>query len=361
MLLKRSVLLFLFLLPGYLMAQDSTNVSAYDGRELVIGTKVVAPFILYEENEWRGLSIDLWHDIARDLNFTYRMEEHDLPTLINKVHNGELDAAIAAISITDAREQKVDFTFPYFQAGLGIAVHNKKQSMIDTFMAFFNWEFFSVIGALLLVLLVFGLLVWIFERKANKEQFGGSPVRGIAQGLWWSAVTMTTVGYGDKAPVTIGGRIIALVWMFMALIIISSFTAAIASSLTVNRMEEVVAGPEDLDNVRVGSVASTSSAEYLDGRDIGYKKYESVQAALEALQEDNIDAVVYDAPVIKYLLKEMEDERLQILPYQFNKTYYGIALPQNSPLREMINIEMLKDMQKRQWTETLDRYLEAED
>ena len=64
---------------------------------------------------------------------------------------------------------------------------------------------------------------------------------------------MTTVGYGDKAPVTVMGRLIGLIWMFAAIIIISSFTAAIAASLTVSELGSDVENPNDLPNVRVGS------------------------------------------------------------------------------------------------------------
>ena len=75
---------------------------------------------------------------------------------------------------------------------------------------------------------VVGVVMWLGERRRNQAQFGGTAAHGIGAGLWWSAVTMTTVGYGDKAPVTILGRLLGLVWMFAAIIIISSFTAAIA-------------------------------------------------------------------------------------------------------------------------------------
>jgi hypothetical protein len=43
---------------------------------------------------------------------------------------------------------------------------------------------------------------------------------------------MTTTGYGDKAPTTVGGRILAILWMFTALIVTAGFTAQLAASLT---------------------------------------------------------------------------------------------------------------------------------
>ena len=66
----------------------------------------------------------------------------------------------------------------------------------------------QVVMALSFVLLLAAFGVWLFERKANAEQFGGSPARGLGAAFWWSAVTMTTVGYGDKAPQTKGGRLV---------------------------------------------------------------------------------------------------------------------------------------------------------
>lgn len=56
-------------------------------------------------------------------------------------------------------------------------------------------------------------------------------------GFWWSAVTMTTVGHGDKSPKTFEGRIISLIRMFAGIILISTDTAFITSTLTIKKME----------------------------------------------------------------------------------------------------------------------------
>ncbi len=107
-----------------------------------------------------------------------------------------------------------DFTHPFHTSGLGIAVlQGKKSSWLAVFNRFFSLEFLRVVLALALLLLFVGLLVWFFEKKKNQEQFGGSALAGVGSGFWWSAVTMTTVRYGDKAPKTFGGRIIGLVWI----------------------------------------------------------------------------------------------------------------------------------------------------
>ena len=48
----------------------------------------------------------------------------------------------------------------------------------------------------MVVLFGVGTLIWILERRKNPEHFSPIPVKGLGSAFWWSAVTMTTVGYG---------------------------------------------------------------------------------------------------------------------------------------------------------------------
>ena len=106
----------------------------------------------------------------------------------------------------------------------------------------FSWTVLKIILASLLLLLLVGLAMWRLERKRNPEQFGGTTIEGIASGFWFSAVTMTTVGYGDKHPKTLGGRLVALFWMFVSVILVSVFTATITSLLTVKQLVPSIRG-----------------------------------------------------------------------------------------------------------------------
>ncbi len=87
------------------------------------------------------------------------------------------------------------------------------------------------------MLLGVGTLLWLAERRDNPEQFPATPVRGIGNGVWLALVTMTTVGYGDRVPITTAGRVMAGVWMVIALISASSLTAGIATALTLSQLE----------------------------------------------------------------------------------------------------------------------------
>ena len=205
----------LLMVPSLIGAENGT---------LIIGTREAPPFAMQgEDGAWTGLGITLWEEVARELDLKYEWREMGEPeTLIESVADGSLDASIAAITVTSDRAKKVDFSQPYHTAGFAIVVpKGSSHSWWVILKAFFSVGFLKVILALSVVLLAAGFGVWLFERKANAEQFGGPPAHGLGAAFWWSAVTMTTVGYGDKSPRTVGGRLVALVWMFTSVIIIS--------------------------------------------------------------------------------------------------------------------------------------------
>ncbi|XP_066018432.1 uncharacterized protein [Pocillopora verrucosa] len=57
---------------------------------------------------------------------------------------------------------------------------------------------------------VSGILVWLLERRVNKDQFSPLFTAGAPQGFWWAVLFLPTVGYGDITPKSFLGRILAL-------------------------------------------------------------------------------------------------------------------------------------------------------
>ncbi len=342
----------MFLQPIRADAQESAS------RILVVGTKDAPPFAIKNPNgTWSGISVDLWRQIARQLSVDTRFLETDLKGLFTGVHDGRFDAAVAAITITTEREREFDFSHAIYTTGLAIAARNEGAGWLHALRRFVSPAFLKVILALLGILFSVGLATWLFERKRNPAQFSKKPLTGIGGGFWWAAVTMTTVGYGDKAPVSLGGRIVALIWMFTAIIIISGFTAAITTALTVSQLDTAIRGPDDLRQVRVATIPGTTSEIYLKRNHIVYRETPSLDVALQALVDRQIDAVVYDAPMLKYRINQRQDKSLTILPYVFERQDYAILLPAGSELREPINQILLDQIQTRWWEETVEKYL----
>ncbi|MDG5815521.1 transporter substrate-binding domain-containing protein [Chitinispirillales bacterium ANBcel5] len=336
-----------------------TTNADYTSEPLLVGTRETPPFAMQDKNgNWSGITIELWERIAAQLNIPYRYKSFTLPAILQGLEDGTVDVGAAALSITSERETVMDFSHPFFTTGLGIAVHQKQQPTLWSILRrVFSRQFLEIIATLSLVLFVFGFLIWFFERKRNRSQFGGNTLRGIGAGFWWSAVTMTTVGYGDKAPVTLWGRLVALIWMFAAIIGISIITASITSALTVASLDTEISGPQDLKRVSVGTINNTTSFDYLHDRGIYPKLYDSVEDALLALSSGIVGAIVYDAPILTYFINQNYAGKLHTLSSTFNPQKYGIALPLDSHLRQHVNIILLELIENGDLNRIKQRYL----
>lgn len=331
---------------------------AVPARELIVGTKESPPFAMKaDDGTWTGISIELWRNIAAQLDVHYTIRELELDQLLAAIRDGSVDVGVGALTINAARETEMDFAHPMFTTGLSIAVVPRTGGrVLSTLRSLVTWEFATVVGGLLALLAAVGALVWLAERRRNPSQFGGTPAHGIGAGLWWSAVTMTTVGYGDKAPVTLVGRSLALVWMFTAVMTFSVFTASIASALTVKHLETSVNGPEDLGRVRVGTVGGSTSADYLAARGIAFRSVANVPDGLRAVADGELDAMVYDAALLQYHAQRYDDD-IVVLPNTFRPQAYGFALPQGSALRESINRVLLRELSSERFHALREHYL----
>ena len=149
---------------------------------------------------------------------------------------------------------------------------------------------------------------------------------------------------------------IAVLWMLSGLLVISAFTAAITSALTVGQLRSRLSGPDDLPRVRVATVADSTSQSYLQSRHIRYRRYAELADALSALDEGQVDAVVYDAPLLRYQVLQ-DHPRASVLNATFERQDYAIAMPSGSPLREKVNQAVLRVIGKRSWEDTVTDYL----
>lgn len=354
--------------PGLVRAQPASqpatelptqpNAAGPVREPLLIGTRQVPPFAMRDaDGNWSGISIDLWAQIAERLQLKYKLVELELSQMLDAVANAEVDAVVAALTITSKREQRADFTQPFHTSGLGIAVaRDPENSIIVTLRRLVSDRFLYSVASLFALLALIGVLIWLAERRRN-AQFRGGLARGIGSGLWWSAVTMTTVGYGDKAPVTTVGRGIAIVWMFASVIIISGFTAAIASALTVGGLKHPIRDLNGLYDTRVVTLANSTSGEFLTSYRIRHKTVQELRQALNQLAAGDVDAVLYDAPILRFLITNQYPESLRVLPQVLKRQDYGIALPQPSPLREPVNRALLDITRDERWATQLEHYL----
>lgn len=322
---------------------------------LRVGVSEAPPFVVSDGvNGYDGLAIQLWTKVAARNQWTFELVPVPYASLINGVEDGTIDIGLGAITVTARREGRVDFTHPFHTTGYGIVVH---PSEVPPIVMAGRWlmtmGFIKLILGMVTVLFGVGVTVWLFERKANPAHFGGTTRRGLGEAMWWAAVTMTTVGYGDRVPQTIGGRLFGLVWMFASIVLVSTFTAGMASGLSTHAREALVQGESDLGKARIGAIEGTTGWTWLAEHGVRPINFATERAALDALLVDAVDAVFHDAPLVQYRLRDGTYSSLKLLPKLVSRQEYAVVLPLGSPLRKPINQSLLEEITTPSWVRAL--------
>ena len=317
-------------------------------RTLKVGVSGSAPFVIQEEGGSSGISLQVWRRIAEDNNLSYRLIQQATPQKgILALNNGEIDLLVGPISVTPDRLNLpgVDFTQPYFIGKEGILLPLKPSTLLNRLQVFLGWAVLSSVLVLITVLLVVGSLIWLAERRSNSEQFPAQPLPGIASGMWFALVTLTTVGYGDKAPITRIGRGLTAIWMVTSLIAVSSLTASLASAFTLflsGDTNDSITDPAQLSGQRAAVLEGTNGAELARQRNMRIVPAKTLTAAIDHVLMNRAEAVIFDRPAIRFHLKNNPELAVQLAPFTLAEQTYGFAFRTGDPLRTPLNISILK-------------------
>lgn len=325
-------------------------------QNLKIGLQIHPPFIIKENGKYHGVSIELWKSVADSLKTKYALVEYELPDLLIAIANGDVDMAISPLTVTPSRIEQFGFTQPYFITNLAYATLSEEDSTFMTLISnIFSIGFLKSLIPLLLIISVFGIIIWSLEHKKNSNQFGKG-IHGVGDGIWWSAVTMATVGYGDKTPISPYGRIIGIIWMFTAVIMISGLTASISSSLTVHKLKTKISSFEDLRKSKIGCIPKSGSSDLLDSFGIKYLDYYTVEEGLDAVEKGQIGAFVYDDAILNYYVqKDKFKETIQVIPTSYAKEYFSFASSDYNLIRK-VNLILLGIIEREEWERDLQKY-----
>ncbi|WP_155799363.1 glutamine ABC transporter substrate-binding protein GlnH [Bartonella tamiae] len=92
-------------------------------KDLIFATDTAfVPFSFKQGDDYVGFDVELWDAIAKDMGVTYKLQPMDFAGIVPGVQAGQIDVAMAGMSITDARAKVVDFSDPYYNSGLLLLV-----------------------------------------------------------------------------------------------------------------------------------------------------------------------------------------------------------------------------------------------
>lgn len=299
------------------------------------------PFATMRGGVPSGFSLELMKAIAGEMDRPVEFSFYQsFPAMLSAVEVGIHDGAVANISITAARENLMDFSQPIFESGIGVLLL-EEQNGNPIFKALLTRDFLFSILLALGVLFGSGMLMWVFERRVQ-PYFDRSGKEALFPSFWWALNVVVNGGFEERMPQSPMGRVFAVVLVVSSLFVVSIFVATITSATTVAALQDNIDSINDLEGSDVITVDGSTSADFLDARDIGYTAVFSPAAAFDALEAGAADAIVFDAPILSYYSATHSEPKTRILSRIYRRENYGIALPAQSALKEDIDRALLR-------------------
>ncbi|XP_059902785.1 glutamate receptor 2-like isoform X1 [Gadus macrocephalus] len=367
------------------------DTSGMENKTVIVTTILEAPYVMLKKNSelfqdndrYEGYCVDLAAEIAKHCGIRYQLRivgdgkygARDAETkiwngMVGELVYGKADIAVAPLTITLVREEVIDFSKPFMSLGISIMIKKPQKSKPGVFsfldpLAYEIWMciVFAYIGVSVVLFLVsrFSPYEWQLEEPED----GALPLTtestnefGIFNSLWFSLGAFMRQGC-DISPRSLSGRIVGGVWWFFTLIIISSYTANLAAFLTVERMVSPIESAEDLakqTEIAYGTLDSGSTKEFFRRSKIALfdKMWQYMKSAEPSVfvkkTPEGVLRVRKSKGKYAYLLESTMNEYIeQRKPCDTMKVGgnldskgYGIATPKGSPLRNAVNLAVLK-------------------
>uniref|UniRef100_A0A5S6QD46 Glutamate receptor n=1 Tax=Trichuris muris TaxID=70415 RepID=A0A5S6QD46_TRIMR len=368
----------------HILRSDLTARSRTESLEhkiLRITAYMEEPFIMYKKSveklsgndRYEGFCVDLLERIAEVNKFNYTIHEvkdksYGTPDaaghwsgMIGELIRGEADIAVTSLTINYARSEVIDFSVPFMHLGISILYKKPKRSSpsLLSFLAPLSLDVWMYMGAGYVVV---SLMLWLVARMSPSEflhQYpdGTGPVENqfsLGNSFWFTIGSLMQQGC-DIAPRAIGTRMVASVWWFFTLILISSYTANLAAFLTVERMEFTINGAEDLvkqTKIKYGSLNRGSTMQFF--KDSKLPTYEKMWTAMKASQptvfvnssregiarvKQGNYAYLMESSMLEFYIER--DCDLTQVGGLLDSKGYGIGLRKGSPYRETISQTVL--------------------
>ena len=155
--------LLLLLITSKQLALSNTDT-------LIVGIYHNPPFVIAtDEDTYEGLSIELWEKIAESSNLAFEYRQYsDFIGILKQLEYKEIDLTINPMDVNDTRVEKFDMTQPFFITSIGVAIPFMNRSTLSVFVRnIFSLAFLEIILLLILVIFIFGFLLWLVERGHN--------------------------------------------------------------------------------------------------------------------------------------------------------------------------------------------------
>ncbi|GLT47978.1 hypothetical protein SLA2020_216250 [Shorea laevis] len=256
--------------------------------------------------------------------------------LIDQVIYGNYDAVVGDISIIFNRSFYIDFTLPFTESGVVMVVPIRDGSNKNAwvFLKPLTWDLWVTSGGFFIFI---GFVIWVLEHRIN-EDFRGPPSHHVGTSFWFS---FSTVVFAHRERVVSNpARFVVLVWCFVVLILTQSYTANLASLLTIQRLQPTVTDVYELLRRKesVGYHNGSFVKEIVQGLKFdpsNLRTFDSVEELNELFTNGSanggIAAAFDEIPYMKLFLEKYCNKYTSVGP-NFKTDGFGFVFPKGSPL-----------------------------
>jgi polar amino acid transport system substrate-binding protein len=322
-------------------------------RTFVVATRPIAPFVIKKDGAWTGISIDLLKRIAEAMNVTLDIRELSRDELL--AAKPEYDVTVS-LNVAVKNHEKWDLSHAFYSTGLAIAVPEQgKESRWEVVARVLSGPFLWMLGGTLLLLFVVGTLMWWIEKRQLPEVPKEKAL--LTKSLFWAAEPITRYKSNQHSSTT--GRFLGMAWGICGLIFVSTLTANLSSQFTVHQLQSPIKSPDDLVRKRVGTIPG-AGLRFCESRGLRATTFEDAEAAMAALERGEIDAIVYEAAILRYL-SETSHRKTRVLAGTFANHGYAFGLKRDAPHRREFNKALLEITSTEAWQSVLRTYLGTAD
>ncbi|CAF2846810.1 unnamed protein product [Rotaria sp. Silwood2] len=267
--------------------------------------------------------------------------------LIQAVANGDYDIVIGDVTITAMRRESVGFSNAIFDNSLRIIMRKTPDVSID--LLSFLKPFSRNLWLLVLGTCIYaGLLLCLIERKYNEKLQNRSILSQITMSIWYSFGNI--VGYGvDFHVSTAAGRLVTVGLYMLSLILVATYTANLASDLTISKSKDIISGIKDIKNGkipfnRIGVSIGTASEDYylreISSDNKSYYPLKTRQELYDSLLTENIDVAFMDTGTAEYVTNNIYCN-FKLIGEDFEKGSFGIVTPKQWLYAKDLDVNIL--------------------
>ncbi|XP_056176777.1 glutamate receptor 2.3-like isoform X2 [Syzygium oleosum] len=249
--------------------------------------------------------------------------------LIYHVYLQQYDAVVGDITITANRSLYVDFTMPFTETGIAmiVPIETSRSANMWIFLQPLTVDLWLVIGAFFVFT---GCVVWTIEHNDNNE-FKGPLSQQIGMVMWYS---FSTLFFAQREKLTSNlSKVVVIVWLFVVLILTSSYTANLSSMLTVHQLQALPKG-ESI-GFTVDSKLVRTDLINVPFKNPSFPPLETVGDCANALRDGSrnggFSAIIDEIPYVKVFLSKYSAQYTMVEPSYNSTNGFGFAFPKGSP------------------------------